>query len=136
VAILGSLPFSGLPTPQVEGLLRLCTGEAGLLPAMSNLFRLAPDVSFDPAESMNTGVFATAAARRQSVLAVVAEGSLSKPELDAALGGEWRRQAVRTRGFLEGLAAAHEAEVGPVVSGWIPALYQVLERLVPGAWKH
>lgn len=136
VAILGSLPFSELPVAVVEQLVRLCGGESGPLPAMSHLFRLAPDVSFDPAESMNTGLFATAAARRQSVLEVAAEGPLFKPELDAALEREWRLQAARTRQFLEGLAARHGAEVGLVVAEWIPPLFRVLERLVPGTWKH
>ena len=133
VAVLGSLPFSELPMPELECLLRLCTGKSDLVTTMSQLFRLAPDVSFDPAESMNTGVFASAAEQRRSVLEV---GSLSKPELDAKLAKEWELRSGRARRSLEGLLAEHAREVGPVSSTWVPALYRVLERLVPGTWKN
>ncbi|QRO01471.1 hypothetical protein JRI60_21840 [Archangium violaceum] len=136
VAVLGGLPFSTLPTSEVEALLRLCTGEAGLLTPISRLLRLAPDVSFDPAEAMNTGVFASAAEQRRSVLEVVSEGKLSKPELDARLGQEWARFSVQARRLLEERMATHAEQVGPeVASGWLPALYTLLERLVPGTWK-
>jgi hypothetical protein len=136
VAVLGGLPFSTLPTSQVEALLRLCTGETGLLTLISQLFRLAPDVNFDPAEAMNTGVFASAAEQRRSVLEVAAGRTLSKPELDARLGQEWARFSARTRQRLDGVMAAHVEQVGPgVAAGWIPAIYALLERLVPGTWK-
>ncbi len=136
VGVLGGLPFSTLPTSEVEALLRLCTGEASLLTPISHLLRLAPDVSFDPAELMNTGVFASAAEQRRSVLEVVSEGKLSKPELDARLGQEWARFSVQARHLLEERMARHAEQVGAeVASGWLPALYALLERLVPGTWK-
>lgn len=136
VALLGSLPFSELPLEEVEGLLELCTGPSGLLPAMARLLRLAPDVSFDPAEALNTGVFATAAEQRRSLPELIAEGGLSKPELDARLRGEWERYASRSRDALNARVSAHGAGAGTATAATlIHALFQVLDILVPGTWK-
>jgi hypothetical protein len=85
VALLGSLAFSALPLEELNGLLELYAGPSSLLRVMDRLLRLAPDVSFDPAEAINTGVFAAAAEQRRSLLDVVAEVG-GRRELHAALG--------------------------------------------------
>jgi hypothetical protein len=136
VALLGSLPFSALPLEEVEGLLELFTGPSGLLPPMARLLRLAPDVSFDPTEPLNTGVFATAAEQRRSLLDVLLEGGLSKPALDARLREEWVRYASRMRDELQARVASHAGGPGTATAArLIDALFQVLEILVPGTWK-
>jgi hypothetical protein len=136
VALLGSLPFSALPLEEVEGLLELCTGPSGLLPIMDRLLRLATDVSFDPAEALNTGVFATAAEQRRGLLDVIAEGGLSKPDLDARLREEWARASSRMRDELHARVSAHGGGPGAATAATlIAALFQLLDLLVPGTWK-
>jgi hypothetical protein len=136
VALLGSLPFSTLPLEEVEGLLALCTGPSGLLPLMARLLRFAPDVSFDPAEALNTGVFATAAEQRRSLLDVMGEGGLSKPDLDARLRGEWERYASRLRGELDAHLSTQGGGAGTATAATIvQELFQLLDLLVPGTWK-
>ncbi len=124
IAVLGTLAFSTLPTEEVEALLELCVGEAGLLPAMSKLFRLAQDVSFDPTEPMNAGVFASA------------DGKFSKPEIEARLQEAWTLHSTRTRRAFEEVLAARGQGVGSAtLAAWLQALFQVVARLVPGTWK-
>jgi hypothetical protein len=136
MAVLGTLAFSTLPTEEVEALLELCLGEAGLLRGMSNLFRLAQDVSFDPTEPMNAGVFASAAEQRRSVLEIISDGKFSKSELDARLREAWRLHSTRTRRDFEEVLAARGGGVGTeTLATWLQALFQVLARLVPGTWK-
>ena len=136
MAVLGTLAFSTLPTEEVEALLELCLGEAGLLRGMSNLFRLAQDVSFDPTESMNAGVFASAAEQRRSVLEIISDGKFSKSELDVRLREAWTLHSTRTRrAFEEVLAARGEGVGSETLATWLQALFQVLARLVPGTWK-
>jgi len=136
VALLGSLPFSELPLEEVEGLLELCTGPSGLLPLMDRLLRLAQDVSFDPAEALNTGVYATAAEQRRSLLALLEQGGLSKPELDVRLRGEWVRCASHMRDELHSRVSSHGGGAGTATAATlVQALFQVLDLLVPGTWK-
>jgi hypothetical protein len=136
MAVLGTLAFSTLPTEEVEALLELCVGEAGLLRDLSRLFRLAQDVSFDPTEPMNAGVFASAAEQRRSVLEIISDGKFSKPELDARLREEWTRHSTRTRRAFEALLAARGQGVGSAtLATWFQAVFQILARLVPGTWK-
>jgi len=136
MALLGSLPFSALPLEEVEGLLELFTGPSGLLPIMARLLRLAPDVSFDPSEPLNTGVFATAAEQRRSLLDVIEQGGLSKPDLDARLREEWARSSSRMRDELLARVSAQGGGAGTATAtALIHALFQVLELLVPGTWK-
>lgn len=130
MAILGSLPFSALPLDELDALLRLWTAPGGLLPRISRLFRLAQDVSFDPSEALSTGVFATAAEQRRGLLAVITEGNLSKQELDARLREAWTRDLPRARQDLE-----QTVDGSATLSAWLRALFQVLDRLVPGTWK-
>jgi hypothetical protein len=136
VALLGSLPFSTLPLEEVEGLLALCTGPSGLLPVMARLLRFAPDVSFDPAEALNTGVFATAAEQRRGLLDVMGEGGLSKPDLDARLRAEWGRYASRLREELDARVSAWGGAGSATAATIVQELFQLLELLVPGTWKH
>jgi hypothetical protein len=136
MAVLGALAFSTLPPEEVEALLELCIGEADLLRQMSRLFRLAQDVSFDPTEPLNAGVFASAAEQRRSVLEIISDGKFSKPELDARLREAWTLQSTRTRGALEALLASRGQGLGAAtLATWLQALFQVLARLVPGTWK-
>ncbi|MFY0579947.1 hypothetical protein ACN28S_41980 [Cystobacter fuscus] len=136
VALLGTLPFSTLPIEEVEGVLRLCTATPGLLPPMAGLLRLAPDVDFDAAEALNTGVFAIAAERRRGLLEVIAEGGLSKPDLDAGLREEWARHAPRMLGTLREIVASRGAEAGTApASAIIDKLFQTLEVLATRTWK-
>lgn len=124
MAVLGTLAFSTLPTEEVEALLELCVGETGLLRAMSRLFRLAQDVSFDPTEPMNVGVFASA------------DGKFSKSELDARLNEAWTLHSIRTRRAFEEVLAARGQDVGSAtLAAWFQALFQMVARLVPGTWK-
>ncbi|HLM42281.1 MAG TPA: hypothetical protein VK458_00380 [Myxococcaceae bacterium] len=136
MAVLGTLAFSTLPAEEVEALLELCVGEAGLLRHLSGLFRLAQDVSFDPTEPLNAGVFASAAEQRRSVLEIISDGKFSKPELDARLREAWTLQSTRTRGALEALLASRGQGLGAAtLATWLQALFQVLAKLVPGTWK-
>ena len=136
VAVIGTLAFSTLPTEEVEVLLELFTGEAGLLSAISGLFRLAQDVSFDPTEAMSTGVFATAAEQRRNLLEIISDGKFSKTQLDERLREAWAIHAARTRRAFEELLAARGQGVGmATLSTLLQALFQVLARLVPGTWK-
>jgi hypothetical protein len=124
VAVLGTLAFSTLPTEEVEALLELCVGEAGLLPAMSRLFRLAQDVSFDPTEPMSVGVFANA------------DGKFSSSELDERLREAWTLHSTRTRRAFEEVLAAQGQGVGSAtLATWLQTFFQVVARLVPGTWK-
>ncbi len=112
VALLGSLPFSALPLEEVDGLFELCTGPRGLLPLMARLLRLAPDVSFDPAEAINTGVFAAAAEQRRSLIEVIEQGGLEKPDLDTRLRGEWARISSRLRDEMQACVSSHGSRAG------------------------
>jgi hypothetical protein len=136
VAMLGSLPFSTLPLDEVEGLLELlCAGPSGLLPVMARLLRFAPDVAFDPAEALNTGVFATAAEQRRSLLDVMGAGGLSKPDLDARLLTEWERYASRLSDELDTHLSAWGGAGSATAATIVQELFQLLELLVPGTWK-
>jgi hypothetical protein len=137
VAFLGSLPFSSLPLEEVDGLFQLTTGPLGLLPAMSKLLRLAPDVAFDSAESINTGVFASAAEQRRSVVEVLARGGLSKSLLDGRLQREWALYSAQMRSFFQESVTAHASQAGTAtLNTLLGALYQLMDLLVPGTWKH
>jgi hypothetical protein len=136
VALLGALPFSAQPLEEVEGLLELCTGPSGLLPMMDWLLRLAQDVSFDPDEALNTGVFATAAEQHRSLVEVIGRGGLSKPDLDARLREEWARCAPRMRNELFARVSAQGGGAGKATAtALVHALFQLLDLVVPGTWK-
>jgi hypothetical protein len=136
VALLGSIPFSELPLAEVEGLLEMCSTPSGLLPPMAGLLRLAPDVSFDPAEALNTGVFATAAEQRRSLLDVIKEGRLSPPALSARLREEWARYSSRMRDELSVQVLSYGKGAGTATADTLlQALFKLLELLVPGTWK-
>lgn len=136
MSLVGSLPFSTLPLEELEGLLELYTGPSSLLPLMDRLLRLAQDVSFDPDEPLNTGVFAAAAEQRRDLLDVMAEGRLSKPELDARLREAWARYSPRMRGELQARVASLAGGPGTATALLlIDALFQLLALLVPGTWK-
>lgn len=136
VAVLGSLPFSELPLEEVEGLLGMCIGPSGLLPIMARLLRLAQDVSFDPAEPLNTGVFAVAAEQRRTLMDVIKEGRLSPPALSARLYEEWARYASRIRDELSIHVLSYGKDAGTATAdSLLQALFKLLELLVPGTWK-
>jgi hypothetical protein len=136
VALLGSLPFSELPLEEVEGLLEMCSTPTGLLHPMAGLLRLAPDVKFDPAEALNTGVFATAAEQRRNLLDVIREGKLSQPSLNARLRDEWARYSSRMRDELSIQVLSYGKSAGTATADiLLQALFKLLEKLVPGTWK-
>jgi hypothetical protein len=136
VALLGSLPFAELPLEEVEGLLEMCSTPEGLLTPMAGLLRLAPDVSFDPAEPLNTGVFATAAEQRRNLLDVIKEGKFSPPVMSARLREEWFRYSSRMRDELLIQLLSYGKGAGTHTAGTLlQALFRLLEVLVPGTWK-
>lgn len=96
-AFLGSMAFSReLLSRGMEPLLHACEAMPDWLPLVDRLLRLGLDVRFTSNEVLNTGVYATAAERRTSVLDIDPT-SMDPATVETRLRAVWPRVADKAR---------------------------------------
>jgi hypothetical protein len=125
VLIIGGLPFAErLTSVELEELIDCFLDKPEFLHLVTKLIRFAQDVSFDPQEPINSGVFALAMETGVSVVDVDAH-QVNKVDIDEKLRRQWDLYSQECRRRLDViLAAVRHRE----------ALHRALAGIVDGAF--